>query len=182
MIFHNLFSRINRKLPERAVYEQIVAKARQPWLYAKAGVEDTLTGRFSMITLHMFLVLDRLNDEGEQSRQFSQKLFDEMFADMDRSLRELGVGDISVGKKVRKMSEVFYGSCEAYRTALAQPADSCKTALAAALKRNAAQTASKEQLDSLTGYVLRIRRAIAGLDAGSIRAGKLDYEGPSLED
>ena len=103
-------------LPVRPLYEAIVAAARHPVAYAEWGVPDTLDGRFDMITLHMFLVLDRLKGE---DRAFRQELVDEFFRDMDRSLRELGVGDLSVGKKVRKMAEVFYGRLAAYDRALA---------------------------------------------------------------
>ena len=97
--------------------------------YADWGVPDTLDGRFDMISLHAFLVLDRLKGT-EQA--FRQGLVDEFFADMDRSLREMGVGDLSVGKKVRKMAEVFYGRVAAYDQALAGP----DGALEAAIARN----------------------------------------------
>ena len=95
-----------------------MAAARHPVAYAEWGVPDTLDGRFDMITLHTFLVLDRLKGE---DRAFRQELVDEFFRDMDRSLREMGVGDLSVGKKVRKMAEVFYGRLAAYDKALAGP-------------------------------------------------------------
>ena len=115
-----LFSKFSRTPPERAVYAQIVAKARQPWLYLSAGVPDTVTGRFDMITLHSFMLMEHLGGKGEAENRFSQQLFDEVFLDMDHSLREMGVGDLSVGKKIRKMSEVFYGACNGYRVALAE--------------------------------------------------------------
>ena len=113
--------------PERSVYEAIVAAARHPVFYAEWGVADTLDGRFDMISLHTFLVLDRLKG-AEQT--FRQELVDEFFRDMDRSLREMGVGDVSVGKKVRKMAEVFYGRVAAYDAALAGQRDALEAALA----------------------------------------------------
>jgi cytochrome b pre-mRNA-processing protein 3 len=112
MFLSRILNRLSRR-PDAAqvLYEAIVAAARHPVPYADWGVRDTVDGRFDMIALHAFLVLDRLKGSAEA---FRQELVDELFRDMDRSLREMGVGDISVGKKVRKMAEVFYGRVAAY--------------------------------------------------------------------
>src|SRR5436305_13961508 len=124
-------SRLFRKAPapEQRVYEAIVAAARHPRPYAEWAVPDTVDGRFDMISLYLFLVLDRLR--GAEA-PFRQRLTDAFFADMDRSLREMGVGDLSVAKKIRKMAESFYGRIAAYDRAMTEGAD----ALAAALARN----------------------------------------------
>src|SRR5215211_6460051 len=98
----------------RAVYGAIVAAARHPHFYAQWRVADTVDGRYDMIVLHTIVLLDRLASDGEAAAPFAQALTDEVFADMDRSLREMGVGDLSVGKKVRRMAEVFYGRAQAY--------------------------------------------------------------------
>ena len=117
MVF-GLFRR--RQRPEvLAAYTAIVAQARQPWLYIRYNVPDTVDGRFEMIMLHMILVLNRLRGEGDVAADFSQKLFDTFFADMDGSLREMGVGDLGVPKKVKKMAEAFYGRAGAVAEALA---------------------------------------------------------------
>ena len=92
-----------------AVYTAIVAQSRQPVFYADWGVPDTVTGRFDMISLHLSLLFRRLRAEKQAGTEFSQALFDLFFKDMDRSLREMGAGDMAVPKKVRKMSEIFYG-------------------------------------------------------------------------
>lgn len=115
MILQRLFGRKTNSIA--AVYDAIVASARQPHFYANLGVPDTLDGRFDMIVLHLFLVLDRMKGEDEK---FRQSLTDYFFMDMDRSLREIGVGDLTVGKKVRKMAEAFYGRINAYQTAMEQ--------------------------------------------------------------
>jgi cytochrome b pre-mRNA-processing protein 3 len=99
-----------------------VAAARQEVFYARWAVPDTVDGRFDMIALHLFLVLERLKGEGQAVEDFRQVLTDTFFQDMDRSLREMGVGDISVGKKVRKMAEAFYGRVQAYAAALSSMA------------------------------------------------------------
>jgi cytochrome b pre-mRNA-processing protein 3 len=94
-----------------------VAAARQPKFYAQWGVPDTVDGRFDMIVLHLYLVLDRLRPEHFEFRQALSELF---FADMDRSIREMGAGDLSVAKKVRRMAEAFSGRVEAYEQARAK--------------------------------------------------------------
>ena len=111
-----ILQRLFRPKPqaERKLYEAIVAAARHPVFYARWGVADTIDGRFDMIILHAFAVLERMKGEAPE---FRQRLVDEMFSDMDRSLREMGVGDLSVGKRIRVMAEVFYGRISAYESA-----------------------------------------------------------------
>src|SRR6476620_11735781 len=96
----NLF----RKTPDRnavyAVYGAIVSQSRQPIFYEKWGVPDTVTGRFDMISVHMALLFRRLRQEKKAGTEFSQAVFDLFFKDMDRSLREMGVGDLGVPKKI----------------------------------------------------------------------------------
>ncbi len=92
-----------------AIYNAIVAQSRQTKFYREMGVPDNVTGRFDMISLHMILVLRRLRSKEKEIRQFSQDLFDLFFKDMDRSLREMGVSDIGVPKKIQKMGALFYG-------------------------------------------------------------------------
>ena len=102
-----------RKKPDRepvyAVYRSIVAQSRRPVFYAEWGVPDTVTGRFDMISLHLALIFRRLRGEGDEMREFSQALHDLFFKDMDRSLREMGAGDLAVPKKIQKMGGLFYG-------------------------------------------------------------------------
>lgn len=154
MIFKRLFARSDPA--PRAVYEAIVAAARHPALYAHWGVPDTLDGRFDLVTLHAYLVLDRLKGG---AKAFRQELVDEVFRDMDRSLRELGVSDVSVGKKVRKMAEVFYGRVAAYDKAL----DGSRSDLQDALVRNIYQQGGPAAgASALTAYVLSQRDHLAG--------------------
>lgn len=114
------------------LYAALVEQARHPAFYAKLGVPDTVDGRFEMIALHMFLALHRLKGEASADR-FAQDLFDAMFADMDRSLREMGVGDLSVGRHIKNMATGFYGRIAAYESGLA---DSTGAALSEAIRRN----------------------------------------------
>ncbi len=152
-----------------------MAAARHPRLYADWGVPDTLDGRFDMITLHTYLVLERL--KGEEP-EFRQAVVDEFFRDMDRSLREMGVGDLSVGKKVRKMAESFYGRIAAYDAALAAPGDG----LAAALARNVFP--DEEGGPDIAGvrrlaeFVLTQRARLAAQPVRAIAGGDVRFEEP----
>ena len=96
------------------LYGSAVAAARDPYLYATLGVPDTLDGRFDAIVLHVYLIVRRLDGEPEPAATLAQAVFDAMFLDMDTNLREMGVGDLSVGKRNRAMWEAFHGRCAAY--------------------------------------------------------------------
>ena len=115
----------DRRRRERAahdLYTAIIEQSRQPVFYTQAAVPDSLDGRFDLIVLHAFLVMRRLNripaDQMTAARALSQALFDLMFDDMDQNLRELGAGDMSVGKKVKHMARAFYGRVAAYEDGL----------------------------------------------------------------
>ena len=90
---------LRRKAGE--IYGAIVTQARQPGFYAKLGIPDTPVGRYEMVVLHLFLVLERLRGEGLGTEALQRPLIETFVADMDNSLRELGTGDVVVGKKVR---------------------------------------------------------------------------------
>jgi cytochrome b pre-mRNA-processing protein 3 len=113
------------------LYGSAVAAARDPYLYATLGVPDTLDGRFDAIVLHVYLVIRRLDAEPEPGAPLAQAVFDAMFLDMDINLREMGVGDLSVGKRNRAMWEGFHGRSAAYAGAWDDT-----PALEAALTRN----------------------------------------------
>src|ERR1700682_3201497 len=120
-----------REAAERA-YGRIVEHARQPGFFIDGGVPDTLDGRFELVCLHAFLYLHRLKAERPEASQLCQSFFDRMFADFDRALREIGTGDLSVGKQVKRMARAFFGRIRAYEEGLAGD----DSALSAALARN----------------------------------------------
>lgn len=113
------------------LYGSAVAAARDPYLYQRLGVADTLDGRFDAIGLYVYLTIRRLNTDPEPGPSLAQAVFDAMFLDMDTNLREMGVGDMSVGKRNRAMWEAFHGRSAAYAAAWTDPA-----ALSEALTRN----------------------------------------------
>lgn len=172
----SLFKRKASRNSVRAVYGAIVAAARHEKPYAEWGVPDTVDGRYDMIILHAVLVLERLSAEGAAAQAFAQALTDEVFADMDRSLREMGVGDLSVGKKVRRMAEIFYGRASAYRPLL-QAGD--LGGLAQALGRNVfAETETDEGPRHLAGYALAVLGHLQERPIAPILSGQVDFPEP----
>jgi cytochrome b pre-mRNA-processing protein 3 len=132
-------------------YGRIVAQARRPGFFTSIGVPDTLDGRFELICLHAFLFLHRLRRDAEPARALAQHFCDAMFADFDRSLREMGTGDLSVGREMKRMAEAFYGRVAAYQRGL----DGDEAALEPALARNLFGTApaAAAQLAAMARYV-----------------------------
>ncbi len=161
-IKHMILKKLFARKPDHAerLYGAIVAAARQAKFYANWHVPDTLDGRFDMISLHVFLVLDRLRGHGKAADDMRQRLTDTFFLDMDRSLREMGVGDLSVGKKVRKMAEVFYGRVKAYAAALEAGGD-----LDDALRRNVYADVDGAPVAALADWV---REARSGLQVQAV--------------
>lgn len=100
------------------LYSSLVAQARQPGLYRDLGVADRIDSRFELYTLHLSLLLARLKNEGEAGAETGQAVFDTFVGALDDSLRELGVGDLSVAKKMRKLGEAVYGRVVGYQAAL----------------------------------------------------------------
>lgn len=113
----SLFRPDDETLVAHRLYGAAVERARAPVFYTDLGVSDTPTGRFSLIAMHGFMVMERLGGEIEAAG-LAQKVFDVMFTDMDRNLREMGVGDLSVGKKVKSLAQHFFGMSAAFRDAL----------------------------------------------------------------
>jgi len=118
------------------LYAAAVAAARDPFLYAALGVPDTLDGRFDAIGLYVYLTIRRLSAAPAPGPALAQAVFDAMFHDMDTNLREMGVGDMSVGKRNRAMWEAFHGRSAAY-TAAWNDAPALEAALARNLWRGA---------------------------------------------
>ncbi len=154
------------------LYGAAVAAARDPYLYTEIGVPDTLDGRFDAIGLHVFLVIRRLNREPEPGPALSQAVFDAMFADMDVNLREMGVGDMSVGKRNRAMWEAFHGRAAAYTAAWDDD-----DALGAALGKNVWRGA--EPPAGAAAAMARIARAqdamLAAQDLGAMSTGTVRF-------
>ena len=169
-----------------ALYGAAVAAARQPWFYRELGVPDTLDGRFDLVGLHAFLVIRRLSAMPPPGPDVSQAVFDAMFADMDTNLREMGVSDLAVGKRVKAMWEAFHGRAAAYASALAAGRETPVNApqidalLADALARNVWR-GSVPVPDAPQRLARLVRRHVASLDQlapAVLQAGKLSFPAP----
>ena len=142
----------NKKLRKsRAVdmYNEIVQAARQPVFYQEFSIPDTVDGRFEMIALHSYIMTHRLNRMGEM--RTAQKLFDVMFVNIDRTLREMGIGDLAVPKHMKRMMQGFNGRCVSYEKALGNQED-----MKQALVRNAYGTVGApfdHVMDGLIEYI-----------------------------
>lgn len=159
-----------------AIYGGLVAQSRASTFYTDYGVPDTVDGRFDMICLHAFLVIRRLQAEGGEAPALAQKLFDTMFKDMDRSLREMGVGDLSVGKHVKRMAKAYYGRAAAYEHGMV----SGREALEAALRRNLYRLAepTDAQVRAMADYTLDQDARLKHCTFAELAAGRLGFSAP----
>ncbi|MCC7348660.1 MAG: ubiquinol-cytochrome C chaperone [Variibacter sp.] len=171
-----LFRRARRDRTIMALYGAIVAQARAPAFYRDYGVPDTQEGRFDMIVLHLALLLRRLRREGEPGRAQAQSLFDAFCTDMDHNLREQGLSDTAVPRRMRAFGEAFYGRAGAYDRAL-DGGD--LAALAAALARNMfGSEAPHAQARRLAAYVREAEHRLAGA-AADLAAGGAGFPDPA---
>jgi cytochrome b pre-mRNA-processing protein 3 len=170
----------------RALYGMIVAQARSVAFYTSYGVPDTVEGRFDLIVLHLVLLLRRLEGEGgaspEQSvrqsgdRGLGQKLFDAFCQDLDDNLREMGVGDLAVPKRMRRFGEAFYGRRAAYSAALAA-ADTHE--LEKALARNIFEvTGADARATRLARYTRAAANQLDAEEEGALMAGTVTFPNP----
>lgn len=158
-----------------ATYITLVAQARNPFFYTALAVPDTLDGRFEMIVLHLFLLQHRLLEE-PQAQRFAQQLSEAFLRDMDRSVRELGVADTGVGKRIKRMGKAYHGRLQAYRAGLADP-----IALRAALARNLYGTVAEGDVRVLAGmadYLQAQARALAAAPMTDITEGTYRWPSP----
>ena len=155
------------------VYEQIVAAARQPVLYAAWHVPDTPLGRFEMISLMLFLVLRRLRGEKDAANAVAQDLVDTFFKEVEHSIRELGIGDMGVPKRMKKLARMFYGRTASYDAALDDRDDA---AFAEALKRNVRPTDSDwPQAVDLARYVAQVEASLGKQEVAAILRGSVTF-------
>jgi cytochrome b pre-mRNA-processing protein 3 len=165
------------------LYRAVVAAARAPGFYLEPesggyGVPDTLDGRFDLVGLHAFLLIQRLRGLQGKGPALAQAVFDAMFADMDMNLREMGVGDLSVGKRVRAMWEAFHGRALAYEAPL-EAGD--EAGLAAALARNVWRGAAPgRQAERLAALTMRNAANLAATEPSALLAGRVSFLPPEI--
>lgn len=173
MIFARIFGRSSPAETAAAdLYRASVEKARDPVFYRDLGVPDTVNGRFDMVVIHLMLIFRRLRNAARPTHDVSEELLKLMFADMDQSLREMGVGDMGVGKQVKKMAKAFYGRAEAYETGLDGAPELFHQAFTENLYRHNPPPAGA--LDALGAYIKRMDTHLAA-QTEEIAAGRVNF-------
>ncbi len=169
-----------RTPPERvaghALYTAVIGAARDPKVFTSWSVPDTPEGRFEMLALTTFLLLKRLKTD-DANKEVAQAVFDIMFEDLDSNLRELGVGDVGVSKKIKKMAEGFYGRISAYQSGLENGSDDAGL-IAALLKyvyRD--QPPDESAVASLAAFTRRQDAHLARQSDKTLRSGQVTFLG-----
>jgi cytochrome b pre-mRNA-processing protein 3 len=152
---------------------EIVAAARDPVLFTEYGIEDSLEGRFEVVTLHAVLVLRRLNRMAPPAPEIAQDLTDAIFRSFEIALREMGVGDISVPKQMNTIAEAFFGRAGAYDRALRGGAPGLNEALA----RNVYD--GRKNPDRLARYVDTANEALAKVSLDAFILGPVPFPTPA---
>ncbi|WP_291865399.1 ubiquinol-cytochrome C chaperone family protein [Bradyrhizobium sp.] len=166
------------RLPSRgtieAIYGMIVTQAREPLFYREFGVPDTVNGRFDLLVLHLWMVLRRMRSV-ERAAALSQALFDRFCDDMDANLREMGVGDLTVPKRMQGFGEAFYGRAAAYDLAVSVG----REPLALALCKNILNGEHIDKARLLTVYAEAALAHLAGLDDTTLLGGSWKFPSPA---
>lgn len=165
--------RIAQRGTIEAIYGMIVTHAREPLFYRDLGVPDTVNGRFDLLVLHLWLVLRRFRPV-EGGVGLSQALFDRFCDDMDANLREMGVGDLTVPKRMQAFGEAFYGRTAAYDLALTAGAEP----LAQALCKNILNGQHIEKARRLALYAQAAIVTLTGLDDATLLGASWQFPSP----
>jgi cytochrome b pre-mRNA-processing protein 3 len=180
-----MFSRLRHRqrpdgTPAFGLYTAIVAQARRPGLYRHHGVPDTVDGRFEMIVLHLVLLFHRLGRDGTDGNGVTQAVFDLFVTDMDRSLREMGVGDLGVPRRMKAIGRSFYGRLDSYGRALTE---GDRPGLATALQRNLFPDGSTAfARDDLADYAFAAADGLALQSFAALAAGAIAFTDPAEAD
>jgi cytochrome b pre-mRNA-processing protein 3 len=174
MIF-GLFRPDRDKAAVERLYGELVAASRQPVLYAALGVPDSLEGRFESLTLHLALVQRRLKAIGASAARVAQLLTDCFFADLDSAMREIGVGDLGVPRKMKTLAGAYFGRMAAY-DAMLEPGGEPEATLARNLLGLGLAPDQPDKAAAIAAYVGRIATALSVRDlAGILALGAADF-------
>src|SRR5882757_8524109 len=166
--------RIQSRGTIEAIYGMIVTQAREPLFYRDLGVPDTVNGRFDLLVLHLWMVLRRLKSIEGSGAELSQMLFDRFCDDMDANLREMGVGDLTVPKRMQAFGEAFYGRVAAYDLALTAGHEP----LAQALCKNILNGERIDHARRLARYAEAAVAALAAIDEATLQSGSWKFPSP----
>ena len=155
----------------------IASAARAPALYTDLGVADTVWGRFEMMALHVFLFQERSLSGGEGVKAMAQELVDAYFKEIDHTIRELGIGDASVPKRMKRLGRMVYGRWRAYGEALRTDSD----ALADALRRNVyAEGGDAGRAEALAAYVRSANDELGTVPDDAFLSGRFPLRPPRV--
>jgi cytochrome b pre-mRNA-processing protein 3 len=161
--------------PAERLHASAVAAARTGNLYAVMGAPDSVEGRFEMLTLHVILLVERLKAEGRAGDGLRQALFDTYVSHLDGAMREMGVGDLAMGKRMRKLGEAFYGRAAAYAAAFHLLPD--LTEMKSIVSRTVLEGLGVDA-SPLAGYVARTHAALAAGPSERLLAGEPAWAAP----
>jgi cytochrome b pre-mRNA-processing protein 3 len=175
-----IFGLFGKKNSNRAIvdrqYAALTSAARLPLFYTDMDVPDTVMGRFEMVSVVMILFFRRTSASATSGQELAQEIIDAFFQDIDHSIRELGVGDQSVPKRMKKLAGMFYGRVEAYGLALAVKDE---TRLAAALARNIhPQETVPPSMLALSRWMIQAEAELAAVTEDTIARGDLAMPAP----
>ena len=171
MVLSRLFKPRPQLAAARLLYAGAVEAARRPDLYTRLGVADSREGRFELYGLHVYLLMDRLKGQGEAAQETSQYLVEALVTGLDDAFHELGVGHVSVPKRVKKLAGVFKGRVQAYDAALAEAEEE-------ALRNLVGRTVYGEdgpQADGLVKYIRAARSGLSSQPLDRLLAGQADW-------
>ncbi len=161
------------------LYVATVEQSRSPGFYTDLGAPDSVDGRLDMIILHVMLLIRRLRGEGEEAAAISQEVLNLMFADMDRNFREMGIGDMSVGKHVKKVAKAFYGRAEILENGLDAGPGELSQSIIGTLYRSVDNAEAKA--GAVAGYVIAADRTLQQQPIEKLFGGHIDFSAALIQ-
>lgn len=161
----------------RTLYDSIVAQSRSEAFYRALCVPDTIEGRFELIVLHMYLVLERLRNGGKAGDALSRALIEAFVADMDGSMREMGISDLGVPRRVKRAAAALFERSGTYAAAVKGEADTLPAALAEHILDQS--SAAPERAQRLAAYTREAAASLRGQASSAVLAGRVEF--PPIE-
>jgi cytochrome b pre-mRNA-processing protein 3 len=176
MLLQRLFRAPPAQDAGRGLYAAAALQARRPVFYRALGVADTVEGRFELYSLHVALILIRLKGQGQIAAETAQHLFDAYVRGLDDALRDLGVADVKVGRKMKTLGQAFYGRLQAYEDAIEALPDTAE--LQALLQRTALEGRLDPASPDLAAYVGRAAETLRAQPLDALLEGRASWPEP----
>jgi cytochrome b pre-mRNA-processing protein 3 len=173
-MFRWFSERAARRDAAEKIYDAIVAQSRNPVFYVRCGVPDTLSGRFDMLVIHMFIVMQNLKLGGKEGELLGREIVEAFVKEMDSMVRDLGVMDLQVPQEVRKIASLFYGQLIVYTDAVEKKN---RQALAEAVWKSfhSGDESANVAANELADYILRGIRNISEMPLNMLLQGNLMF-------